>query len=129
MKLKSGKEWNPSEEAIEDWKGAYEKVDVERELKKMSVWCEANPTRRKTPSGVMTFCNKWLCRAQEQGGSSGSPAKYKKYSDPDSVRARTFNMELTDVSWLENPQEREAAKRYYLDLRGYYYDGEFHESM
>jgi len=47
VKLKSGEDWHPTEEMIEGWKSAYKKVDVEQELKKMSVWCEANPAKRK----------------------------------------------------------------------------------
>tara|TARA_R110000744_G_scaffold66564_2_gene136092 strand:- start:137 stop:526 length:390 start_codon:yes stop_codon:yes gene_type:complete len=129
MKLKSGKDWNPSEEAIEEWKGAYEKVDVEQELKKMATWCEANPAKRKTPSGVMKFCNSWLGRAQEQGGSSGSPSSYKKYKDPDSLRAKTLDMQLTDVTWITDPEQLMQMKHYYINLRGYYYDGEFRASL
>ena len=124
MKLRSGKDWHPSEEAIEDWKGAYKDVDVEQELKKMAVWCEANPAKRKTPSGVMKFCQSWLCRSQEQGGSSGSPSKYKKYEDSNSIRAKTIDMQLGDVTWVVDPQELMQFKQYLLNAYGYYYDGE-----
>ena len=124
MKLRSGKDWHPSEEAIEEWKGAYKDVDVEQELKKMAVWCEANPAKRKTPSGVMKFCQSWLCRSQEQGGSSGSPSKYKKYGDSNSIRAKTMDMQLCDVTWVVDPQELMQFKQYLLNAYGYYYDGE-----
>ena len=124
MKLRSGKDWHPSEEAIEEWKGAYKDVDVEQELKKMAVWCEANPAKRKTPSGVMKFCQSWLCRSQEQGGSSGSPSKYKKYGDSNSLRACPIDMQLCDVTWVVDPQELMQFKQYLLNAYGYYYDGE-----
>ena len=94
MKLRSGKDWHPSEEAIEEWKGAYKDVDVEQELKKMAVWCEANP------------------------------AKYKKYGDSNSIRAKTMDMQLCDVTWVVDPQELMQFKQYLLNAYGYYYDGE-----
>ena len=85
MKLRSGKDWHPSEEAIEEWKGAYKDVDVEQELKKMAVWCD---------------------------------------KDPDSLRAKTLDMQLGDVTWIVDPQELMQFKQYLLNAYGYYYDGE-----
>jgi len=123
MKLRSGKDWHPTEEAIQEWKGAYKNVDVEQELKKMAVWCEANPLKRKTPSGAMKFCVSWLGRSQEQGGSSGSPANYKKHGG-DRLRDKTLEMQLGDVTWIVDPQELMQFKQYLLNARGYYYDGE-----
>ena len=35
----------------------------------MDGWSDANPKKRKTARGVARFCNSWLQRAQNQGGS------------------------------------------------------------
>lgn len=58
----------PSEK-LSLWKDAYPAVDVEQELRKMIVWCDANPTKRKTRRGVAKFINAWLERSQNRGGS------------------------------------------------------------
>ncbi len=41
---------------------AYPGVDVVGELKKMAVWCRANPQRRKTSRGINRFIASWLAR-------------------------------------------------------------------
>jgi hypothetical protein len=48
-------------------------VDVMSELRKMAVWCDANPARRKTARGVAAFIANWLSKAQDRGGTSPMP--------------------------------------------------------
>lgn len=84
------------------WREAYPAVDVESELKKMTAWCDSNPTKRKTRRGVEAFINNWLSRAQDRGGSNRSgqgyqntyrggmsnheqPEQYNPEDDPDHV--------------------------------------------
>ena len=43
-------------------------MDIDQELKKMTAWCDANPTRRKTRRGIEKFINSWLSREQDKGG-------------------------------------------------------------
>ena len=55
-------------EKIVFWKEVYPAVDIDQELKKMTAWCDANPTRRKTRRGIEKFINSWLSREQDKGG-------------------------------------------------------------
>lgn len=48
-------------------------VDVMAELRKMVVWCDANPAKRKTARGVAAFMAAWLSKAQDRGGTSPLP--------------------------------------------------------
>lgn len=57
---------------VDFWASLYTAVDVIGELRKMVGWLDANPTRRKTASGVEKFITGWLGRAQDQGGSSSA---------------------------------------------------------
>ena len=97
----------------------------------MSVWCEANPAKRKTKAGSATFCNKWLSVAESQGGNSGDVSKYRQQNDQkrqpasDSIKARTIEMDIVDVSWIACPQEKQAQREYYMTKRGFYFEGEF----
>jgi hypothetical protein len=86
----------------------------------MESWLDANPTRRKTKGGMKRFVNSWLKKAQNQGGSSPIAKSYKK---ADSIRARTLDESLTDITWLP-PEQQQEMKQYYLAQRGFYYDGE-----
>ena len=69
MITKAGNEWEPTSENIARWVEAFPNCDVEAELRKMASWLADNPARRKTARGMPRFCNSWLTRANEVGGS------------------------------------------------------------
>lgn len=52
-----------------EWSALYPAVDVMQELRAMRGWLLANPTRRKTSGGIPAFANKWLSKAQNEGGT------------------------------------------------------------
>jgi len=120
MLLNTKEDWQPEQADIIQWGRAYPAVNVDQELMAMESWLDANPTKRKTKAGIKRFVNSWLSRAQNQGGSSPIAKSYKK---ADSIRARTLDESLTDITWLPPEQQREM-KQYYLAQRGFYYDGE-----
>lgn len=59
------------QQKINEWKLLYPAVDIMQELRKMKGWLDANPTKRKTKSGIMRFVNSWLAREQDRGGNNG----------------------------------------------------------
>lgn len=63
---------------VSEWKDTYPNVDVVQELKKMSVWLNANPKRRKTNQGIERFVINWLSKAQYKGDNRTTV----DYSDP-----------------------------------------------
>ena len=69
MLLNTGEEWEPAPEQIQKWVKLYPAIDVNQELRGMAGWLDANPTRRKTKTGIARFCNTWLSKAQDKGGS------------------------------------------------------------
>lgn len=120
MLLNTKENWQPDQADIIQWGRTYPAVNVDQELMAMESWLDANPTKRKTKAGIKRFVNSWLSRAQNQGGSSPMAKSYKK---ADSIRARTLDESLTDITWLPIEQQQEM-KQYYLAQRGFYYDGE-----
>lgn len=118
MILNNGENWEPEEGDIIQWQRAYQAVNVHKELLAMESWLDANPTRRKTKTGIKRFVNSWLSRAQNQGGSSPMAKSIKT----NSIRARTIDESLTDITWLD-PDDQMKMKDYYLKTRGYYFDG------
>jgi hypothetical protein len=120
MLLNTKEDWQPDQADIIQWGRAYPAVNVDQELMAMESWLDANPTKRKTKAGIKRFVNSWLSRAQNQGGSSPIAKSYKK---ADSIRARTLDESLTDITWLP-PEQQQEMKEYYLAQRGFYFDGE-----
>jgi len=119
MLLNTKEDWQPEEKDVIAWQRAFPAVNVHQELMAMESWCDANPTKRKTKSGIKRFVNLWLTKAQNQGGSPQA----KKQSKNESIRAKSIDMQMTDISWL-NPEDQMSMKQYYLDKFGFYYDGE-----
>ena len=65
--LNDGSLFSFEKEQIEEWKALYPAVDVEQAMRNMQAWCKANPSRRKTKSGVMRFVTNWLASDQNSG--------------------------------------------------------------
>lgn len=112
--LNDKSEWSPDEATIASWKQAYPAVDIDAELKKMAAWCIANPQKRKTKSGIARFCNAWLAKAQNRGGSS---------PELKGMRGTPVDRDLCDVSWVADQQLRESVSRYFLRKYGMYWNG------
>lgn len=55
------------ETQVAEWSELYPAVDVMQELREMRAWIGANPTKRKTKSGVLRFINTWLAKEQDKG--------------------------------------------------------------
>jgi hypothetical protein len=75
MTLNTGEVWEPTQEQVIKWKSLYQAIDVDAELNAMVGWLDANPKKRKTSRGIATFCNSWLKRAQDKGGSGMTKRK------------------------------------------------------
>ena len=67
--LNDGKEYPVYHEMIAVYRGLYPAVDIEQALRDMAGWCLANPTKRKTKTGINRFINGWLAREQNRGGT------------------------------------------------------------
>jgi len=52
------------------WKESYPACNIDIELKRMCIWLDANPTKRK--SNYKQFINNWLNRSQNFGGTRGA---------------------------------------------------------
>lgn len=61
----------------------YPAVDVAQQLRNMIGWCQANPTRQKTSSGIKRFMHSWLCKEQDKGYAAQPPASQQRASTQD----------------------------------------------
>lgn len=58
------------EKDVAMWQDGYPAVDIKAELKKMNLWFDANPKKRKTSRGIRSCIINWMARCQDKGGSS-----------------------------------------------------------
>ena len=72
-------EYPITEADITGWKDLYPAVDVMQELRKMKGWADANPTKRKTKTGIKRFINAWLAKEQDRyhGPDASQPQSYQ----------------------------------------------------
>lgn len=67
---------------VDQWKKLYPAVDVLQELRKMTAWCEANPTKRKTKRGIKAFIVNWLNKEQDRGKRGDNHGGYYRDCTP-----------------------------------------------
>lgn len=70
LPLNTGEEYPVFQTQVDEWSGLYPAVNVLQELRSMRGWCLANPTKRKTKSGVLRFATAWLAKEQNKGGAN-----------------------------------------------------------
>lgn len=64
LPLNTGELYPFTDKDIEYYKELYPAVDVMQELRSMLGWFDANPTRKKTKTGIKRFVNSWISKAQ-----------------------------------------------------------------
>ena len=87
--LNDGSEYPVYEDQISKWEQLYPAVNVKQELRKMAGWCEANPNRRKTKRGILSFINSWLSREQDRGGTRNGSNCTKRTGSSAEAKGRT----------------------------------------
>lgn len=80
--LNTGEMYPVSREKADRWRELYPAVDVSQELRNMAAWLESNPTKCKTKSGILRFCNGWLAREQDKGRRFPPPAQREESPEP-----------------------------------------------
>lgn len=58
------------QQQIDEWQQLYPAIDVLQTLRNIRAWNSANPTRRKTRSGILRHIVAWLTKEQNQGGNT-----------------------------------------------------------
>ena len=87
------------------WQQLYPAVKIKSELSKIIGWLEANPTKRKTKRGMLSFVNRWLSREQDKGAVNAPQAT--KYTVGDRQAVIDYK---TSHKQLE--EERDAVAAY-----------------
>ncbi|WP_188233295.1 helix-turn-helix domain-containing protein [Vibrio sp. Y2-5] len=93
---------------IFDFRALYQAVDVMQEFRNMLGWLRANPSRRKTKSGMARFINSWLSKEQDRGRSDASsvPA-VSKASDVDMIN-NNIHLAESKISGLKSDIQKRA---------------------
>ena len=67
LPLNTGENFVIFEDQILDWQETFPAVNIRQQLAEMREWCKANPTKRKTKTGVLRFVVAWLSKEQDRG--------------------------------------------------------------
>jgi hypothetical protein len=92
------KSWTLTKSKLSEYLEAYPDLDVRAEIRKSRQWIRDNPTNRKTAKGMPAFLNRWLSRAQNNGGRNAGTRSGKhgpqigpgQRYDPDAKGGGTF---------------------------------------
>jgi hypothetical protein len=89
---------------VAEWQTLYPAVDVLQSLRHIRAWNDANPSRRKTKSGILRHIVAWLSKEQNQSKPSFSTdSKFAAFE-----RIQANNLDVAQ-KWLRrsNPSEQE----------------------
>lgn len=78
LPLINGDEYPITQSYIDELSALYPAVDVMQEFRAMKGWCDANPKKRKTASGIKRFINNWISKTQNKGGTPGYLQSYNQ---------------------------------------------------
>ncbi|WGY45054.1 helix-turn-helix domain-containing protein [Vibrio sp. ABG19] len=99
----------------------YPAVDIAQQLRNMIGWCQANPTRQKTLSGIKRFVHSWLCKEQDKGYAAQVPPSQQASNDDErevikrqihqlEIDINNENAALISFQQRKSPASQEAAK-------------------
>lgn len=77
--LVDGTEYAVTEKALAEWQKLYPAIDAAQELRSLIGWNKANPTNKKTRSGINRHLNSWFSRAQNSARKGGQQKKQNAF--------------------------------------------------
>ncbi len=99
--LNDGSEWRPTQDQYEEYRRLFPAVDIDAEFRSMRAWCQANPSKRKTKSGVMRFVQAWLSRTQNRP-QKGPQMPTQARKPWQAANAANYNMDDLEQQLLAN---------------------------
>jgi len=78
----NGTRWGLTKKLHSVWVKAYPAVNIDEELGKALAWCESNPRKQKTPSGMPRFLNDWIKHEQNNASNRGGYANSRAAPAP-----------------------------------------------
>ena len=78
LTLRDGSQFSITNQDISKYQEVYTKIDVKAEIKKMVLWCDSDPAKRKTKTGIKRFVNLWLNNANDKQIEQQTTSQQKK---------------------------------------------------
>lgn len=91
-----------------EYKEVYKTVDIDIEYKKMKIWLDNNPTKRKTKRGYPRFINSWLTRSMIIPPYEKTPENDEKRRKEDENKQKEFRNKLEEQR--KNAMTKEELK-------------------
>lgn len=91
--LRDGSTWTLDAVARDRLAAAHPGADLDRELAKAALWCDANPAKRKTARGMLRFLAGWLGRVRPG----------ERHPGPDDLGISEAEADAMLAAGMENP--------------------------
>jgi hypothetical protein len=103
--LNDQSEFPIAQSKVDEWQKLYPAVDVIQSLRNIRAWNDANPTRRKTKSGILRHVVAWLSKEQNQSRQHLSTnSKIASFE-----RIQTHNLHVAR-NWLDRSKQLEKKR-------------------
>jgi hypothetical protein len=93
-----------------EYKDIYKNIDIDTEYKKMKIWLDDNPSRRKTVKGYPKFISNWLSSAKPQIKNDYISDDEKRRQDDERKRI-AFEKQLDEQK--KNAMTKEELKEFW----------------
>lgn len=103
--LNDRSEFPIAQQKVDEWQVLYPAVDVLQALRNIRAWNDANPTRRKTKSGILRHVVAWLSKEQNQSRTAFT--KNSMSTALDHVQARNRAVAKNWLNKAKPAEERE----------------------
>lgn len=102
-------EWPVTEAMLTKWSEAFPGIDCAQETRKMLLWLESNPKKKKTYSGMGRFALGWLGGAQNKGNFQ-TPSSHGGPNGPAQKRHHRSDSDDAFLAQLERQSQHTRAK-------------------
>lgn len=97
---KGPKDWPITQKMLMEWNEVFPGLDIPAEIKRMRLWLQDNPQKRKSRLGMGRFVSGWLGRTQDRAkhtATSATPPQKAQLTEDYLAQNRAFFEGATDV--------------------------------
>lgn len=100
----NGTAWDFRQSLCDELKAAFPALDVLQQVRSALAWVKANPSRKKTPTGMRRFITGWLTKAQNRGDGGNWKPGVRPQSEgrPPVELVKAEDSEAAHRRWLES---------------------------
>ena len=105
-------QWRLPRAKLQEWQATFPGVNVEQAACEAVQWLIDNPSKRKTPKGILRFFNSWLSKEQDRGSRQLFRPNYSATQDRAITREQQQHAVFAQLNALAAHQQQQTRIAY-----------------